>query len=342
MGMSADPSPRPAVTRADVARYAGVSTAVVSYVVNDRPNKVAPATETRVREAIRLLGYRPNGAARALKLGSTEMLGLVIPDSTNPFFAELSHAIEDAANELGYALLLTNSNGSIATERKHVQNLSSRRVDGLLLASVEPHPDLGRFTESGIPAVLLNRNEPLPGSTSIGVDLVQGARTAVEHLIGHDHTDIDLVMGANPVAPIDGREKGWRHTLAERGLPEGVVYRGEFSRRGGYDAGQRLVASRRRPTAVLASSDTQAVGVLRALHEAGLHVPQDIALVSFDASQESEYAWPALTAVRQPIHEMARAAVEKLLKPGESGDEEHTVFPTEMLIRRSCGCTPAP
>ncbi|WP_051299426.1 LacI family DNA-binding transcriptional regulator [Arthrobacter castelli] len=332
---------RQAVTRKDVARYAGVSTAVVSYVVNARPKKVAPATEARVREAIKLLGYQPNGAARALKLGSTEMLGLVIPDSSNPFFAELSHALENSANELGYAVLLTNSNGSIDKERKHVQSLSSRGVDGLLLASIEPQPDLERFKESGVPTVLLNRHEPLPGLASIGVDLVQGARTAVDHLISHDHTDIDLVMGTSPVASVDGREKGWRQALTEARLTEGTVHRAAFSRRGGYEAGQRLITARKPPTAVFASSDTQAAGVLRALHEAGLQVPQDIALISFDASSESEYTWPALTAVRQPIHAMAAAAIETLLRRESAGENEHTVFPTDLLIRRSCGCAPS-
>ena len=113
------------MTRKDVARYAGVSTAVVSYVVNGGPKKVAPATEAKVQDAIRLLGYRPNAAARALKLGSSETIGLVIPDNSNPFFSLLAHAVEDAAAELGFALVLTNSDGNLAKERRNIRNLAA-------------------------------------------------------------------------------------------------------------------------------------------------------------------------------------------------------------------------
>ncbi|WP_026536317.1 LacI family DNA-binding transcriptional regulator [Arthrobacter sp. H14] len=324
------------VTRKDVARYAGVSTAVVSYVVNSGPKKVAPATEARVLEAIRVLGYRPNAAARALKLGSTEMLGLVIPDNTNTFFAELSHAIEDAANELGYALLLTNSNSTVAKERKHVRNLLSRQVDGLLLASVESDPHLEQVVEAGIPTVLLNRYEPAEGFASIGVDLTQGAVAAVEHLIGHGHTNIGLVVGTGSQESMDGREDGWLMALKKAHLPEGPMMRVPFTLQGGYSAGIRLVASHQRPTAIFVSSDMQAIGVLRALHEADLRVPEDVAVVSFDGSPDSEYSWPALTSIRQPIHAMAEAAVRTLLDPMAAA--EHTIFPTEMVIRQSCGC----
>lgn len=334
--MTAAHAGRTPVTRKDVARYAGVSTAVVSYVVNSGPKKVAPATEARVLEAIRILGYRPNAAARALKLGSTEMLGLVIPDNTNTFFAELSHAIEDAANELGYALLLTNSNSTVTKERKHVRNLLSRQVDGLLLASVESDPHLEQVVEAGIPTVLLNRYEPAEGFASIGVDLTRGAVTAVEHLIGHGHTNIGLVVGTGSQESMDGREDGWLTALKKAQLPEGPMMRVPFTLQGGYSAGIRLIASHHRPTAIFVSSDMQAIGVLRALHEADLRVPEDVAVVSFDGSPDSEYSWPALTSIRQPINAMAEAAVRTLLDPLATA--EHTIFPTEMVVRQSCGC----
>lgn len=327
------------VTRKDVARYAGVSTAVVSYVINAGPKKVAPATEAKVLDAIQVLGYRPNAAARALKLGSTEMLGLVIPDNTNPFFAELSHAIEDAANDRGYALLLTNSNGSTAKERKHVRNLLSRQVDGLLLTSVEDEPYLDDVVTTGIPAVLLNHYRPSKLLPTVGVDLTAGARAAVEHLIWHDYENIALVEGMNTANTPDEREAGWAQALAAARLREGQIFTAPFSMEGGYRAGRRLVDARDRPRAVFVSSDAQAVGVLRALHEAGLEVPQDIALVSFDASFQSAFTWPALTAMHQPTEQMAEAAVSALLDR-ESAKARNMVFPTDLVIRRSCGCRP--
>ncbi|HET8794766.1 MAG TPA: LacI family DNA-binding transcriptional regulator [Arthrobacter sp.] len=337
MTTTAQPARSP-VTRKDVARYAGVSTAVVSYVINAGPKKVAPATEARVLEAIQVLGYRPNAAARALKLGSTEMLGLVIPDTINPFFAELSHALEDAANDRGYALLLTNSDGSTAKERKHVRNLLSRQVDGVLLTTVEDEPYLDDVIASGIPAVLLNHYRPSKHLPTVGVDLTVGASVAVEHLIWHGHKNIALVKGMNAVNAPDEREAGWLQALTAAGLQEGQIFTTPFSMDGGYAAGRRLASLKDRPTAVFVSSDVQAVGVLRALHEADLNVPADVAVVSFDASFQSEYTWPALTAMHQPTRQMAAAAVEALLNKEESTPVRNMVFPTDLIIRRSCGC----
>lgn len=330
--------PRPVVTRKDVARYAGVSTAVVSYVVNAGPKRVAPATEARVLEAIRVLGYRPNAAARALKLGSSEMLGLVIPENSNPLFAQLAHAVEVAADKFGYALLLANSDGSLTKERRHLRNLVSRQVDGVLLASVLFEPDLTDLTSADIPAVLLNQWQPAPGFASVGVDLRAAARIGVDHLIGHGHRTIGLAMGTTVANETDGRELGWLDALADAGLREGPIARGAFTREGGYAAGKRLLAGADRPTAVFVSSDIQAVGVMRAIHEAGVRVPEEMAVVSFDGSPEAEYTWPALTSVQQPLGAMAAAAVEALVKGHPGRKPEHRSFPVELVARHSCGC----
>ena len=338
MTTPAVPAQRSQVTRKDVARYAGVSTAVVSYVVNGGPKNVAPATEARVQEAIRLLGYRPNAAARALKLGSSETIGLVIPDNSNPFFSQLAHAVEDAAAELGYALVLTNSAGNLSKERRNIRNLAARQVDGVVLSSVLMEPDLADLEAAEIPAVLLNHSSDAPGFNSVGVDLVAGAKSAVEHLIGHGYTNIALAMGTNTGNYFDGREQGWMQALADAGLPEGPIVRSPFTRDGGYAAGRRLLASASRPTAIFASSDMQAVGILRAIHEAGLSTPDDIALASFDGSAEAEYSWPPLTTVEQPVQAMAEAAVRALIQTPRGQEPEHLIFPTDLVVRRSCGC----
>jgi LacI family transcriptional regulator len=321
-----------------VARYAGVSTAVVSYVVNGGPKKVAPATEAKVQEAIRILGYRPNAAARALKMGSNQTIGLVIPDSSNPFWALLGHAVEVAAAERGYALLLTNSDNKLDSERRHIRNLAARQVDGVVLASVMFKPDLRELFGTEIRSVLLNHPSISPGFNSVGVDLEAGARLAVEHLIGHGHTNIGLAMGITADDEADGREEGWRRALEAAGLPVGPLARGRFDRPGGYAAGQLLMAADNRPTAIFASSDMQAIGLLRAIREAGLSVPDDIAVASFDGSTEAEYSWPALTTVEQPVWEMAEAAVSALVGENRNETPQHRVFPTQLRIRQSCGC----
>ncbi|MEZ2388483.1 LacI family DNA-binding transcriptional regulator [bacterium RCC_150] len=338
MTTSAVNTPRGPVTRKDVARHAGVSTAVVSYVVNGGPKKVAPATEARVQEAIRALGYRPNATARALKTGSNQTIGLVIPDSSNPFWALLGHAVEVAAAERGYAVLLTNSDNKLDTELRHLRNLAARQVDGVVLASVMIQPDLMELERAEIRSVLLNHASIAPGFNSVGVDLEAGARLAVEHLIGHGHRSIGLVMGITADNEADGREAGWLRALQDAGLPQGPLARGGFDRPGGYAAGQRLLASGERPTAIFASSDMQAVGILRAIREAGLSVPDDIAVTSFDGSVEAEYSWPALTTVEQPVWLMAEAAVSALVGEQREEPPAHRVFPTKLRVRQSCGC----
>ncbi|MBT8162176.1 MULTISPECIES: LacI family DNA-binding transcriptional regulator [Arthrobacter] len=331
-------TPRGPVTRKDVARHAGVSTAVVSYVVNGGPKKVAPATEAKVRDAIRVLGYRPNATARALKMGSNRTLGLVIPDSSNPFWALLGHAVEGAAARRGYALLLTNSDNELDTEMRHIRNFAARQVDGVVLASVVFEPDLVELEGAEIRPVLLNHSAVAPGFNSVGVDLEAGARLAVEHLIGHGHTRIGLAMGITADNNADGREAGWRKALEAAGLPEGPLARDVFDRAGGYAAGQRLLAEPERPTAIFASSDMQAIGLLRAIREAGLSVPEDIAVASFDGSIEAEYSWPALTTVEQPVWEMAEAAVSALVGETRNEAPQHRIFPTQLRVRQSCGC----
>jgi LacI family transcriptional regulator len=328
-----DGAPARRATRADVARYAGVSPAVVSYTVNAGPRHVAPATRARVLEAIRVLGYRPNAAARALKVGHTKMFGLIVPDSSNPFFALLGHALEDAAAANGYALIMVNFEGSPASAADGIRSLALRQVDGMLVAAPFSVPVLSAIAETGIRTVLLNQFVAVDGIPAIGPDLYQGAVEAVRHLIGHGHTRIGYVgaLGAG-----DQRQRGWRDAQAAAGIATGPVAAAAYTREGGYAAGKALVALEDRPTAIFASSDMQAVGVLRALHEAGIDLPGEVAVIGFDGSPESKYSWPALTTVRQPVTAMAREAIERLLAPVESSS--FTLHPTTLIVRQSCGC----
>ncbi|MFK4082805.1 LacI family DNA-binding transcriptional regulator [Kribbella sp. NPDC020789] len=326
-------SPSP-VTRNDVARYAGVSTAVVSYVVNDGPRAVSAQARERVLEAIRVLGYRPNATARALRTGSTHTFGLITPDGGNPLFAELAKAIDKAAAERGYVVLQTSADGDPETERRKVAELVARQVSGLALVTPAEAPDLAG---AEVPVVVVNR--VLPGVSSVGPQYREGARAAVEHLVWHGYRRIALVVG-EPGArgrrtTASERERGWQEGLLEAGLAEGAVVRVGFSRDGGYAAGRWLAELKERPEAVFVSSDLQAVGVLRGLREANLRVPEDVALVAFDGTAEAEWCWPPLTVVRQPLERMAAEVVRQLVE-GPSG--EPVACPTELVIRKSCGC----
>ncbi len=332
-------SPRPTVTHVDVARRAGVSTAVVSYVVNNGPRQVAPATAARVHAAIEELGYRPNLSARALRLGTTDLIGLVVPDSSNPFFAELAQGIERAAAEHGYSMVLVNSDNSGEQERLKVESLASRRVSGLLVASAVARHQLDLGNRQGIPTAILNTDGPIPGFHTIGPDFRQGAQTAVEHLLNvHKARNVALATGGSlQSVETNSREQGWSDALTHNRRPQGPVVEEDFTREGGHRMGLKLIAVRELPDAVFATNDLQAIGILRALHEANIRVPEDVALVSFDGTRESEYSWPALTVVRQPIAAMAQAAVAAVLDPPQA-TPQHTTFDTELVIRRSCGC----
>ena len=323
------------ITRADVARLAGVSTAVVSYVLNNGPAPVAPATRERVENAIEVLGYRRNASARALATGSSRLLGVILPDIGNPFFSEVALSIEAAANLHGYAVLLSNSNNEPHTELDAIQNLVERGVDSLLLSSVLPVPDVTVAQRANVRTVLLNVFMPRPGYLTVGVDATAGAYAAVSHLIDHGHRSVALIIGRVNSPSLEAREEGWLRALDDAHVNPGPIIRTAFSREGGHEAAKRMFSAREHPTAVFISSDLQAVGALSALHELGLRVPEDIAVLSFDGTAESKFAIPALTTVRQPIAEMSTALVELALSTAPS--DEHRSFPTELIIRESCG-----
>ncbi|HET9871999.1 MAG TPA: LacI family DNA-binding transcriptional regulator [Propionibacteriaceae bacterium] len=329
------------VTRGDVARLAGVSSAVVSYVINGGPRNVKPATADRVRRAIDVLGYRPNLSARALKRGKTELLALVIPDSTNPYFAELAHAIEESSERRGHVVVMANHGSNGAVENRLVEDLVSRGADHFLIASGWAIHHLAEARHPGPPTVLIDCPAPVPGYATIGPASESGTRAAVQHLLAaHRHSSVALVLGESGPEP-ENRERGWRLAHEDSGLPTGPIARGAFNYDDGYKCGQYLLGLRQRPTAVLATSDLQAFGLLRAIGERGLRVPDDVAVISFDGTIGSGFGWPPLTVVQQPIHQMAEAAVATVLHEG-GPDQQHQMFAMDLIIRNSCGCSPTP
>jgi LacI family transcriptional regulator len=334
------PAPIRPATRADVARYAGVSTAVVSYVVNEGPRRVAPATAARVRAAIEILNYRPNVNARALKKGSTQMLGVVLPDITNPFFAEYVRAIEVAAADHGYVLVVATSNGDGAAESQIVSELADRHIDGLLLGTVRSPASFRTIRLPGGPTVLIDCASAFEGYAGVGADSREGARIVVDHLISvHGHQSVALIIGESTGPIPDLREQGWGDASQEHDLPPGPIVRTVFSLHGGYKATRRLLAWPTRPSAVFGASDQLCTGALKAIREAGLRCPEDIAVVSYDGTTESAYCWPPLTVARQPIKPMAEAAVSMVLNLTPA--DTYQRFDTELVVRESCGCARA-
>lgn len=326
-------------TRNDVARLAGVSNAVVSYVINDGPRPVAEPTRLRVLRAIDELGYRPNAAARALKLARTRTIGLLVRDNANPFFAEFARAVEDAAFARNHAVLLGNSSGAPSRELAYIETFLDRAVDGLMIIGLSDAPPLDAVVERGTPLVVLDRASVRPGMATVLVDDSGGARTGTKHLIGHGHSRVACVAGPQHIPAAQERVVGWRAAMRGAKLPHprNFVSIGEFSREGGYLAMRQLLDTDARPTATFVSSDIQAIGVLKAIRDAGLRIPDDVAVVSFDGTEESGYTDPPLTVLRQPFTEMAVRALDLLLGGDCAG--EHTL-PVNLVTRASCGHHP--
>lgn len=335
----AQPSEIRRATRGDVARYAGVSTAVVSYVVNNGPRRVAPDTEARVREAMEVLQYRPNLSARALVSGSTNTLGLILADSLNPHCAELALAVSEAAARNGHRILVVDSQGVDETEQELVEELLARQVDGLLFASSFPRSDpMAGVRSFGVPTVLIDCPGPIPGRSTVGPNSEQGITDLMTHLATvHGRRRIALVIGEGGFGNPDPRELAWQRAQWSLGLDEGLLLRTSWGAAGGHRAGQELLALPERPDAIVACSDQLAIGILRAIHEAGVDVAAELPLVSFDGTGPSAYTWPPLTTVAQAVVPMAEAAVELIRQP--TPDPTHHEFPMQLIVRGSCGCS---
>jgi len=321
------------VTRDDVARYAGVSTAVVSYVLNDGPKPVAPLTRERVLDAVRVLGYRPNAAARALSMGTADMFGLLVYDNRNPFFAELCHALDQASAESGRSLLIVNSDRTQVETSEQIRDLVSRQISGLVIADVLTAREQALVESLGIPAVIIGQFGETDGLHSIGVDFCAGARAATAHLLEHGYRDIAFVGSA---ARYDERERGWREALTGASVAPGMLLHVPFSYQGGYEAGLRLADGTALPRAVFAASDQIAIGILAAFGARGVRVPDDVAIASFDGTVTADYVWPRLTTAVQPLAQMADAAVQTLISP--DAEAQYRELGVQLRIRESCGC----
>lgn len=270
-------------TRDDVAKLAGVSSAVVSYVVNDGPRPVAAATRTRVLDAIDKLGYRPNIAARSLITGRSGLIGLIVPDVENQYFATLAKAVERAAAERGLRLVLGQAQPDDLP--RLVESLAGHQVDGIITATPPP-PDLiartGRLT---IPMVKLSLDMPMDTVPSLSPDFYGGSQAAVRHLADvHGHRRIALVTGGSPM---DIRERAWNDAVLALGLTADRRVRTEWTSEGGRLAAAELLHRHPDATAVFVASDQQSTGLIAGLYAAGVRVPDDIAIASFDGSLTS-------------------------------------------------------
>ncbi|MER5603241.1 LacI family DNA-binding transcriptional regulator [Streptomyces sp. NPDC002265] len=306
------------VSLKDVAERAGVSIKTVSNVVNNYPH-VTPAMRARVQSAIDELGYRPNLTARHLRKGRTGIIALAVPELGNPYFAELAGAVIDAAAEHEFTVLLDHTRGDREQEILVSQGLPARVIDGLILSPLELEAEDLQGRSDDVPLVLLGeRVYDLPYD-HIAIDNVAAARCAVRHLLGRGRTRIAYLGARTDSAnrPAHLRLAGWREELAAAGVPAPdslVVPVGGWDRDDGARAMAELLDSGVRPDAVFAYNDLIAIGAMRVLHERGLRVPWDVAVVGFDDLAEGRFGAVTLTTVSPDKQAIARMAVASLLR----------------------------
>ena len=304
------------VTIREVAREAGVSVATVSRVLNGS-GQASPATREKIREVAERLRYAPNEAARSLIRSSTRTLGVLLPDLHGEFFSELMRGIDQRARQDGFHLLISNFHAD-AREMEATLRAMRGRVDALLLMSPDVDTrDILADVASGTATVLLNATtQATAGADVVTIDNVGGARAMVRHLVRQGYRRIAMIKG--PERNHDSRERlrGYRSVLRLAGLPvhAELEVAGDFTESSGYAAAQQLLALSERPRAIFAANDAMAVGALSALRDAGVRVPEDVALAGFDDIPIAQYLTPPLSSVHVAIDELGRRATELAIR----------------------------
>ncbi|MFD9067827.1 LacI family DNA-binding transcriptional regulator [Kitasatospora purpeofusca] len=342
-GAAARSTRRPA-SQADVAALAGVSSQTVSRVANDRPN-VEPETRERVLSAMRMLGYQRNSAARALTLGRFHALGVVTFDVTAQGNARTLAAISRAAQAAGYSVhVVCIEDETEEAVQRAVRRLTDQAVDGLAVIEAQILDRPGFDITSGVPVVVAD-GDPDRRYTSVDTDQAAGVTAAVQHLLGLGHRTVRHIGGPQNSYAARRRAAAWHSALKAAGAPVPPIDFGDWTAASGYAIGRRLAAE---PdvTAVLAANDQLALGLLRALHEAGRRVPEDVSVVGFDDIPEAAFFVPPLTTVRQDFDEVGRQCVARLLDriepPTDEGAPVTSVVVRPELIVRASSAAPPP
>ena len=325
------------ITIKDVAALAGVSTATASRVLSGNP-ATSPGARARVTAAVTELDYRPNAQARALRNTRSDSLGLLVPDVRNPFFADLAHTVEQVALVGGYVTLLGNANERKEQQDRYLDTLISRRVDGIIVAPLgDGSGSIRSLIERKIPTVFVDRTVRGITVPSVTTDSEAGIRQAVEHLASLGHTRIGYISG--PQATSTGRDRfaAFLAAVAETGLsqdPE-LVYFGDFQSASGSAGMHALLELREPPTALLAADSLMAVGAIALLHQRGLRIGTDLAMIAFDDIEWFALLNPALSVISHSVEDMGRIAVEMLLQVIAGDSPESVVLPSELIIRAS-------
>ncbi|MGH7775736.1 MAG: LacI family DNA-binding transcriptional regulator [Candidatus Dormibacterales bacterium] len=328
------------ITLKELAARAGVHPSTVSRIANNDPRlRVSPATRARVEALLRETEYLPDAVARSLRMRQTFVLAMIIPDITNPLFANIFRGIEDVANQRGYGVILGNTAGSRERELAHLRGLQARRVDGIMLASVYLRdPSVRWLRKHRVRHVLVNRYSD-ERDPFVGADDVAGGLVATRHLIELGHRRIAHLSGTAQVSTAVLRRQGYEAALAEAGIapdPDLVVESG-YLEETGREAMDRLLSLARPPTAVFAVNDMAAIGAHGLAKERGLRIPEDVAIVGYNDVPLASRLSPPLTTLRVPVREFGRLSAAMLIEEIEGGREvrRRVVMEPQLVVRGS-------
>jgi LacI family transcriptional regulator len=328
-----------------VAREAGVSAQTVSRVLNNRPD-VSPATRARIKEIMQRLGYQPNAMARSLASRRTRTLGLITDDFSDYFFAQVIAGAEEEARRRGYFFMLGSTEHNPQDEPEYIRLFSQRHVEGFLFAHSSTGTDnrhLADLVDSEVPVVTASYHVPGNIFTVVDVDNLTGGRQVARHLLEGRHTSVAMIKGPAGWKSVSDRVAGFEQTLRNAGfeLESQHVAQGDWSYASGYRSMRQILEHSQAFTALFAHNDQMAIGAMRATREAGIRIPQDLAVVGYDDIPAAEYADPPLTTIRQPMREVGATAARLLIErieqeePPEGGAE--VLLSPELIQRASSG-----
>lgn len=325
----------------EVANLAGVSIATVSRVINNAPN-ISDETRLRVQKAMKAINYRPSRIAKRLRSKSVtgNLVGVLFPDISNPFYVDVLTGIEDFLHSHSYLLIMCNLSQNAEKEKMYVDALVSESVDGLIVAPAnEMDENIIALEKDNIPFVCIDRGLKDVKADIVLVDNVKGAYEAISFLIRQDYRKIAYISGLPEIPTSQQREAGYRQALEESGIPymNELVKYGDSGMQSGIRLTRELLEQDQRPDAIFTGNNLITLGALEAVMKAGLHIPEDIAVIGFDDMPFSGTLNPPLTAVRQPAYEIGRRAAEllyqRILEPARPNVK--IVLETELIIRKS-------
>ncbi|NOY10471.1 MAG: LacI family transcriptional regulator [Spirochaetes bacterium] len=332
------------VTIKDIARKLNLSYSTVSRALNSS-SLVNDKTMRVIKEEAERMGYMPNALARGLVLQKSGIIGMIIPDITNPFFPALARGAEDAALARGYNLLVCNSDWNIALETRHVKLIEEKKVDGLILASINLQNEyLEKVIEREYPLVFVSRLYPGVNVSFVGVDTEYGGYLAGRHLAGLGHRKVAFVGGSFNVRSVQGRYKGFIKALAEYGIEfdKSLAIEGEFNIESGYQKVLTLLKERTDITGIFAANDLVAVGIIRAARELGYSIPGDLSIIGYDDIFLSSLPGIELTTIFQEKRRMGELAVKLLLdeingKKHLKKKKKRIILTPRLIVRKTTG-----